>query len=186
MATITSQSVQLEMAPHSDKNTEVVTMEPQHQVQKKRDKNGEEILFEGIPEFRTNPRMNFFSIVCVLVLVVLCSCGLLLPFIPFCIVIQICEYKYWELYLTRDAIHHTKIATYSRGCCLTHWVIPFREIKDIVLTKNKIVINVGTENIYKYISIQYLLATTNSIEIVSVENAEEFISAVKEKLAMYS
>lgn len=190
MATITSQSVAVErdlslqqdMGLHSDNNAEVVTMEPQHPVEKKLDKNGEEILFEGIPKFRTNPRDQLFATICVLL--VLCTCGLLLPFIPYCVVMWTCEYKYWELYLTKDGIHHTKNATYSRGCCLTHWVIPLKEVKDIVLMKNKILINVGTENIYKYISFQYLLATTDSIEIVGVENAEEFIAAVKEKLQL--
>lgn len=188
MATIAAEcdpSLQQDMSPHSDNNAEVVTMEPRSQMQKTLDKNGEEIIFEGIHEFH-DPCIHLFSAVCIILLVILCTCGLLLPFIPYLVVMWTCEYKYWELYLTQDAIHHTKNALRSRGCCLTHWVIPLKEIKDISLMKsNKILINVGSENIYKYISIQYLRITTNSIEILGVENAEEFIAAVREKLAVY-
>ncbi len=60
----------------------------------------------------------------------------------------------------------------------------YGEIKDILVTKNKhtILVNVGTENIHKYISFQYLFFTTNSIEITGVANAEEFVAAVKEQM----
>ncbi len=64
------------------------------------------------------------------------------------------EFVHWELYLTKDAIHHTKNANISRGCCLTYWNIQLSEIKRILVKENKttIWVNVGNENIHKYIS----------------------------------
>ncbi len=165
-----------------DNDIEVVTSEPQYQTnsQPKLNKNGEEIIFDSISN-SGNLWVCLFSSVCVILVMVICTCGILLLFSPIFIVMQICEYVHWELYLTKDAIHHTKNAHKSRGCCITHWVIPLREI---LVTKNKhtILVNVGTENIHKYISFQYLLFTTNSIEITGVANAEEFVAAVKEQM----
>ncbi len=168
---------------------QVVTKESNEQ-QSNVDKNGEEILFEGISAFRNDTRNDACTYICTyccaILFIMVFTCGLVIFFLPLYFMVCLCEIAIWKLYLTKDAIYHNRRAGYARGCCVSNWVIPLRDIKRIdVQGTQRIAVTVGRDKVSSYVGLRVALKITNqdSIIIDEVGNAREFVAAVKRQMA---
>ena len=138
----------------------------------KMNENGDEIVFEGI----RNPTKLIIFLVVIFSFMMIGSCGLLLLFLPFIIVMLYCVlFRKWRLYITHSELH------YSLG--FEYTITPFSDISLITVVPgtNKILVN------RKHGSTLYSthngVIATNELRIDGVANYKEFVAAVKEEMA---
>lgn len=163
---------------------EMMTTEPQIlQQQKQLSKEGEEIIFEGIQECGCKT-IGFY--ICVMVVLVVLTCGVGILIIPCVILKYTCSYVRWELYLTREAVHYIKIERGGLACCANHWVIPFKHITSISLSAgtNDITINIERNKVFQSVTHrhQHWTESKTCLTLRDVANAEEFVAVVKKHM----
>ena len=154
-----------------------------HNDNTKRDKNGEEILFEAV----CNRCKVFSSVCCSYFLVTVASFVGVLILIPLSIAFAIRVSRGWRLYLTRRGIHYF-LPNGCFCCCDTDWVIPYSDFDDILVapgTTDNIWLTMEPSKIYEYIGEcnKPLCRDYNQFVLSHVENAEEFVNAVKREKA---
>ena len=147
------------------------------------DKNGEEILFEGI----CNRRKVFFSVCCSYFLITTYSFVGVLILIPLAIAFAVRASRGWRLYLTRRGIHYF-LPNGCFCCCDTNWVVPYSDFDDILITPgttDSIWLSMEPSKIYEYVGKcnKPLCCDLNYLVLSHVENAEEFVNAVKREKA---
>ncbi len=164
---------------------EVITVEPLQRdnptfQQRKLNDNGEVILIEGVPqscEIRKAICFNYF-VAGAAAPIVLC---LVIPLIIYhCVKVV----KTWRLYVTKNAIHYTKINSCWWCCGHDEWVIPFSYIKKITAYDGNIVISMEQSQVNEFVHCCYQpICGADTLILCYVANAEDIVAAVKQQMS---
>lgn len=157
-------------------------MEPQTQQQnRKLDKNGDEIIIEGVC-YNNGVYLEFF--LRTLAVSIISLLGMLIA-IPIGIVLAKAAVKSFQLYLTKKSICYHR--AYPSFCGVPTWVIPLSYITNIEA--------VGSSSIWIYMEnkriVEYLggspwpFCAPSYLVLSNVKNCEEFVHAVKGEISAF-
>ena len=160
---------------------QAINIEPLQQQPKKRDANGEEIIFEGICYKRGFRNWVFFNYCIVPSISIVGMIVGLIVSIWCCFKVV----KDWKLYLTRDKIYYTAAA--GSCCCPDTMAISLSDIDDIYVaqgTKN-IWVRMEPSKVNEYIPwcSRPVCWQLNCLVLSYVANGNEFVDAVKKEMA---
>ncbi len=102
----------------------------------------------------------------------------------------------WRLYLTPTGIHYTRVGVSS--CCYKKMFIPLRDIEDIFVQEDtdlhhtvysriswqkRVKVVIEQNKLVEYLTcFQRLFSEPNCLEFTNVENASDFVAAVKQQM----
>lgn len=161
---------------------EVITVEP---IQKdnptfQQEKLNEEIIIEGVPQTCEIRKAVCFNHIIVAGAVPIAF----LLLIPLSIYVCMKVAKTWKLYVTKNAIHYSKVNSCFWCCGHDEWVIPFSYIKNIYAYEGTIYINMEQSQVDEFLHCCYQpICGADTLILNYVANAEDIVAAVKRQMS---